>query len=393
MKTNTNTSPLLTKSMGGDDAEMVAAITTFSKAANARIDEADTQVKAVAGRLKDIDARLSGVEQVAVGGFGGATIQKAESISDIVLKNDDLNLVRTGQSKNMRIAVKGFVVGQKAALTNADTHTPADRDPEIHGPLGLRFAIRDLLVTRPTAAPSIEYLLGKRTGTAAIQAAEGDQKAEMALTFELKQAPVRTIAVWIPASRQALDDNALMADYIDSELLDALQLTEDAQLLKGDGQGVNINGLWTQAVTYSRAVVGASPSDTLRRAITQVQLARGVPTGIVINPIGLELLELDKDNEGRYVMSYTVTDEDGVTTVWRVPVVITDALAANEFLVGDFSRAARLYDRQQSNVEIATQHADFFTRNLVAILAEERLALAVTRPDMLVKGTFTLPKP
>jgi HK97 family phage major capsid protein len=222
-----------------------------------------------------------------------------------------------------------------------------------------------------------------------VQAVEGDQKAEMALDLALKQAPVRTIAVWIPASRQALDDEALLADYIDTELRDALQLTEDAQLLKSDGTGANLSGLWTQAVAYSRAVVGDSPSDTLRRAITQVQLARGVATGVVINPIGLELLELDKDNEGRYQLAYTVTDADGRTSVWRVPVVVTDALAANEFLVGDFSRAARLYDRQQATVEIATQHADFFTRNLVAILAEERLALAVNRPDMLVKGTFT----
>lgn len=68
--------------------------------------------------------------------------------------------------------------------------------------------------------------------------------------------------------------------------------------------------------------------------------------------------------------------------------MVTDALAADEFLVGNFQRAARLYDRMQATVEIATQHADFFTRNLVAILAEERVALTVPRPDMLVKGTF-----
>jgi HK97 family phage major capsid protein len=196
-----------------------------------------------------------------------------------------------------------------------------------------------------------------------------------------------------PDPNFALDDEAMLGDYLDTELRDALQLTEDAQLLKGDGNGTNINGLWTQAVAYNRAVAGDSPSDTLRRAITQVQLSHGVVSGAVINPIGLELLELDKDNEGRYQVAYAVTDADGRTIVWRVPVVVTDALAADEFLVGDFSRAARLYDRQQATVEIATQHADFFTRNLVAILAEERLALTVGRPDMLVKGKFTPAQP
>ncbi|WP_426192564.1 phage major capsid protein [Massilia sp. DWR3-1-1] len=394
MKNHTNSTPLLTKSgmQAGDDNDVAAAITTFSKAANARIDTTDSKVKSLTELVSGVKAEVMELAQKAVrrpGGGNSSDDESTDSVSSIVLKSDGLDLIRADAVKNLRISVKGFGLGQKAAVTNTDTHARAERDTEIYGPLGRRTAVRDLLVTRPTTAPSIEYLLGTRTGSAAIQAAEGDQKAEMALAFELKQAPVRTIAVWIPASRQALDDEALLADYIDTELRDALQLTEDAQLLKGNGTGVNINGLWTQAVAYSRAVVGDSPSDTLRRAITQVQLARGVATGVVINPIGLELLELDKDNEGRYQLAYTVTDADGRTSVWRVPVVVTDALAANEFLVGDFSRAARLYDRQQATVEIATQHADFFTRNLVAILAEERLALAVNRPDMLVKGTFT----
>ncbi|MDQ1919910.1 phage major capsid protein, partial [Massilia pseudoviolaceinigra] len=122
--------------------------------------------------------------------------------------------------------------------------------------------------------------------------------------------------------------------------------------------------------------------------ITQVQLARGVATGIVINPIGLERLELDKDKEGRYQFSYNVTDDNGRASVWRVPVVVTDVMGETEFMVGDFARAARLYDRQQATVEIATQHADYFTRNLLAILAEERLALTVNRPEVLIKGVF-----
>jgi HK97 family phage major capsid protein len=315
-------------------------------------------------------------------------------VSATVLKAPDLDQVRRNSIKNLRIPVNGFGLGQKAAVvTGGSLHTRSERDIEVYGPLGRRTAVRDLLVVKPTTAPSIEYLLGTRTGGAAIQATEGDQKSELALAFELKQAPVRTVAVWIPASRQALDDEAMLGDYLDTELRDALQLTEDAQLLKGDGNGTNINGLWTQAVAYNRAVADDSPSDTLRRAITQVQLSRGVVSGVVINPIGLELLELDKDNEGRYQVAYAVTDADGRTIVWRVPVVVTDALAADEFLVGDFSRAAHLYDRQQATVEIATQHADFFTRNLVAILAEERLALTVSRPDMLVKGKFTPAQP
>jgi HK97 family phage major capsid protein len=253
------------------------------------------------------------------------------------------------------------------------------------------FAVRDLLVKRRTTAPSIDFLKATRSGAAAIQAAEGDAKAELAFTFTAANAPVRTVACWVPASRQVLDDNEFLVDFIDSQLRDALQLVEDAQLLKGSGVSPNLNGLYTQAAAYSRNVTGDVPSDTIRRACTQVQLARGVPTGIVVAPAGLERLELEKDSEGRYLMSYIVADGNGRAQVWRVPTVVSDALDDEEFLVGDFGRSARLYDRQQAIIEISNSHSDYFTKNMVAILAEERLALAVMRPDLLVKGEFNAP--
>lgn len=105
---------------------------------------------------------------------------------------------------------------------------------------------------------------------------------------------MKTIAAWVPASRQVLDDATMLGDYIDLELRDALRLTEDAQLLKGNGTGANVLGLWSVASAYNRGsgtsgAVGSTdkPLDTMRRAITQLQLARGVATGIVINPSAL----------------------------------------------------------------------------------------------------------
>ena len=166
-----------------------------------------------------------------------------------------------------------------------------------------------------------------------------------------------------------------------------MQEEEDAQLLYGDGTGMNLDGLIPQAAAYNRAQPGDGPNATVRRAITQVQLARGTPTGLIVNPVAFELLELETDEQGQYLVTYNVT-ADGRTTSWRVPVVATDAMQENQFLIGDFVRAARLHDRQQATVMVSLEHADFFTRNLVAILAEERIGLTVPRPQLLVQGSF-----
>jgi hypothetical protein len=40
------------------------------------------------------------------------------------------------------------------------------------------------------------------------------------------------------------------------------------------------------------------------------------------------------------------------------------------------------------NIRIAEQHADLFVRNAVLVLAEERIGLAVKRPESFVKVTF-----
>jgi HK97 family phage major capsid protein len=60
-----------------------------------------------------------------------------------------------------------------------------------------------------------------------------------------------------------------------------------------------------------------------------------------------------------------------------------------EFLVGAFGLAGQLWDREQANVRISEHHADYFARNMLAILAEERLALTVYRPEAFVRGAFT----
>lgn len=351
-------------------------------------------------RINEIQASVQNVQQVIakmeIGGGAPGPRGGGERVSAKVLAEAEgvLESLRSGTHKSFRASIPSFFP-QAALITSDDLYIPGQRDPEIFGPLRRPNSIRDLLITRPTSAPSIEYLRATRTGLAAIQAAEGDVKAEIALGFTEQVAPVKTIAAWLPASRQVLDDATMLADYIDLELRDVLRMAEDAQLLKGDGTGANILGLWSVATAYNRGsgtagAVGAGdkPLDTMRRAITQLQLARGTPTGIVINPIGLEKLELEKDAEGRYMMTFDVTDSNGRTTVWRVPAVVTDAIGADEWMLGDFVRAARLYDRQQATVEVATQHADYFIRNQVAILAEERVALTVNRPAMLIIGTF-----
>jgi HK97 family phage major capsid protein len=77
--------------------------------------------------------------------------------------------------------------------------------------------------------------------------------------------------------------------------------------------------------------------------------------------------------------------------MWGVPVVISPSMTTGQFLVGAFSQATILFDRDVLRVDLSFENEDDFVRNMCTIRAEARMALAIPVPVGLVKGAFTAP--
>jgi HK97 family phage major capsid protein len=252
-----------------------------------------------------------------------------------------------------------------------------------------QLTVRDLLTTIPVSSGSVEYPRQTARTNNAATVAEGALKPESNLTFELQAVPIRTVAHWMLASRQILDDAPQLQATIDNELLYQLGFVEDAQLLMGAGTGTDLSGIYTQATTFAAGtLVVASPTrlDAIGAAILQNALANIPATGIVLHPADWMGICLTKDADGRYL----VGNPQDVTAqrLFGLPVVQTPGLTAGNFLVGDFRGSATLYDRMAARVEVSTEDSDNFRRNLVTLLAEERVGLAVKQPAGFTKGTF-----
>lgn len=281
------------------------------------------------------------------------------------------------------------------------------RDPIVQPPTRTK-RVRDLFPVRTTTAAVIEYfrqlgftsLSGGGTNNAAAVAERTSNNASFALKpqssfqFVGEQAPVRTLAHWEAAHRNVLADEPQLRSIIDNELMYGLRLLEDNQILNGSGSGENLLGvLQTSGIqTYSWSSGATLPvpdtkADALRRAATLSFLAYYEPSGIVMHPNDWEDVELTKDANGQYLVAVSVA-MGGEPRVWRMPVIDTPAIAENTALVGAFGTGAQLYDREQASIRISEQHSDFFVRNAIVILAEQRLALAVKRPEAFVKVTF-----
>lgn len=339
----------------------------------------------------ELRARLQAAEQALAEVGKGGSLDAPKSIGQIVAEADQVKNFNSGMQGQVTVKVGSIHAAVTSDGASAGDLIVPQRVPGIVAPPQQRLFIRDLLNWGRTTSNSIEYVResGFTNNADVVSENPANPKPESDLTFELDTDPVATIAHWVRASRQVLSDAAMLASYIDGRLRYGLKLKEEAQLLKGSGVGLNLNGIYTQATTYVNpgvTVQAETAIDRLRLALLQVTLAEFDADGIVLSPIDWAAIELTKTTDNAYLFA-TPT---GLATpgLWGRPVVPTKAMDAGDFLVGAFQQGAQGWDREDVSVTVSTEDRDNFVKNMVTILCEERVGLSVYRPESFVKGDF-----
>jgi HK97 family phage major capsid protein len=313
-----------------------------------------------------------------------------ETLGAQFIKSADWDAMQKKRGGSARMEIKAAIVNASGA---SQPLVQADRVQGIITNPNRIFTIRDLLPVGQTGSNMVEYtrenVFTNNAGPQyASPAFENVTKPESGITFTLESEAVRTLAHWIPVSKQVLDDSPMLRSFIEGRLMYGLKLEEEDQLLNGDGTGSNLSGLLDAGnfVAYNRGQTGDTNIDTLRRAITQGWLSEYMMDTIVINPADWEEIELTKTSEGAYVWSNPQLA--GSPQLWGKRVVATNSMPQGDFLVGSMAMGAQIWDRQQSAVLASTENGDNFVKNMVTLLAEERLALTVYRPAAFVSGSF-----
>jgi len=315
--------------------------------------------------------------------------RRRDSVGKSVVENDKFKswLETGGEKSRVRIGVKAITSLTSGDGAAGDLIDP-QRNPGIIRQPDRLMTIRDLVSVGRTTSNAVEFIQETGFTNNAAPVAEGAEKPESSLEFTLQTTPVRTIAHWIQASKQILQDVPQLMSYIDTRLRFGLEIVEEDQILSGDGTGQNLLGLIPQATPFDTARIKAGDTriDIIRRAMTQVRIAEYRADAIVLHPSDWEEIELTKTDEGAYIWA----NPRGLLgpTLWGLPVIDTTAVEEGEFLVGNFRMSAMIWDREESVVDISTEDRDNFIKNMVTIRAEERLALEVSRPEALIYGDF-----
>ena len=336
----------------------------------------------------EIEKRLLSIEQ---NGIAPPAINKSKNELEEMAKSLQAGYKNRGDKSS--IEINGIQELRKAvsAITTSDasagTLTPTQHIGLIAKPLQ-RLVVRDLLTKGTAQSSSLDYIVETGYTNNADIVKEGAAKPQSGLKFTKESTSAKTIAHWVDVSRQVLQDAAMLQSYLGDRLTYGLLLKEEDQLLNGDGQGDNLKGLNKVAVDYDEALnqTGDTHADILAHGIFQVSLAEYESSGIILNPYDWHRIALLKDKNGNYIMGGPQTYASKV--LWGLPVVPTVSQPKGTFNTGAYNMASQLWDLLTATILMSDSNNDNFIKNMITILAEERLMLAHYRPEALVKGAF-----
>ncbi len=288
--------------------------------------------------------------------------------------------------------LKALITG--GSDTSAGAFITADRQAYVPQPRRAR-SILDLITIGSTNSDLVEYARQTAFTNAATEVAEATAvdtgtKPEATIAFAIVQAAVKTIATWIPATRQSMSDAGQLRTIVESQLRYALELRLEDQVVNGNGSGANLTGILQTGSIQSQAVGSDSVSDAIHKGITKLRLTYIEPSGVGMHPSDWEVVRLSRDGGGSVAGTgaylFGPPSVGGADTLWGLPVAVTPAVPDDTAIVADF-RQCVLWMREAAQILATDSHDDFFIKNLVAILAELRAAFGVLNANAICKIT------
>ena len=353
-------------------------------------DELNDAIKAV----KDIQSQVTAADEAEelIKGLEGPIEEKAEQ------EEKKVEFKTIGEQVAEQVKDAGISAKRKfnvnvpnlkvaAPMDTPSSISPALTDVDIRIVEGYRrpLVVADLFSTETISGNALTYFVESATvegGPA--HTTEGNEKPMMsfgdptAVTVALKK-----IASYMKETDELVEDAPWLATAINGRGMYQHELAVENYLVT------------TLAGTSGIGTASLLTPDGIHKAMTTVQNNSGFAAdAIVINPTDYENLILRKDQNGQYYAGGFVTGAygnggvPGQPNLWGLKTVVTSAVSVGTCFVGAFKLGGSvIHKRNGVTVDIANQNEDDFIKNMITILIEERLALAVRRPACFVKIT------
>lgn len=367
-------------------------IKQFAAGAKSRIDEHGTKQLELQARLSEVEQKL-----LRIGRGGGAAhsfedspyasfVSKPDLLRPLIQQPGKASLTTKASVRSLAKAIVSLQPGDSPAT---GFPTPAGRLPDIYGLPAPNTRLLEVLPSVPFASNSLEYpsLDPSYSAAADYQLAEGDAKPESHPEFDLSTTPIVTIAHFVRASKQVLEDAPILQVWLERLMRYGVLGRVVHQLINGTGNGTTkrLTGLLTVATP---AVVNSPYAvDAIGEAAVALEVAGWQPSLVILHPEDAFAIVSERTSTGEYVAGGWAAQNR--QAFWNLQRVTTPSMPAGQAIVMD-ANAVLILDREQPTVLVSTQDADNFTRNLVTLLGEVRLGMAILVPQAIARVTLPM---
>ncbi len=347
---------------------------------------------AAVGNLLDGAARTADIDaaNVAVAPLLGGTTRGLRAVGNLPRVNFDepaLRELHAGVLERRAVSATASGVESRAVLAPGMSVVPDyQQQPVTWAREPSRIA--SYMPTQVTESASVVYYRQTTAASAAATVAEGAAKAESSPAWTPITLAIRKLAHWVSVSSEALADYGNFQQVVQDEMIAGIVLAENAQIISGDGAGTNLTGLVNTTGIQTYAPVAAEAR--LLSILHGVAMLRSGTSyldadRIILNPADWELVLRTPASTGELIVSHDPA-AGPVLSLWGVPVTVTSQITAGTGIVANLAASTVVFSREPAKLFVDPYSAS--TNNLVKVIAEERLALGVTRPSGIVKITY-----
>ena len=373
----------------GDTASKVDQVRSM----NAELGDINTQIKereeleGIADQVRDQYKADHEPVNPLVHPNGGLAIpgRDFKSLGQLFVESPQYKDYRPQRNWPMPADLSNYDIRNAVFRTGAGWATEDLRIPRVELTPQRPIAVIDPIPMLPTTQGAIPYMEETTFTNNAVETAEStattnsDLIGEGALALTERSKPVEWLPVFLPVTMQQMEDVEGISAYVDSRLTYMIQARLDLQILAGNGTTPNLEGTENVTGIQAQALGTDSIPDAIYKLFTSIRDdGFAEPSVCFIRAAKFQTVRLLKTADGLYIWGHP--SEPGPFQMWGVPMLQTNAVTSTKVIAGDFVNFSALWTKRGITLAVSDSHQSYFTRGMLAIRADMRVAMVHYRP-------------
>ena len=329
-------------------------------------DELETQLKAVQDHADKLDVKLQEKAK--------KDVAKGDSVKAAITENiDKIQTVKKGQSVQVK-TVGDMTTG------NLSGDEPRDYNFDVVMFPNQKVNVADLTGSVPISGGTYTYTRETTSEGSISTQTEGNSKSQIDYDFLNVDVTTDFLAGFARYSKKMKNNLPYLESFVPKALRRDYWKAENSAFY---------TVIAAAATASTQIITSKNKAEMLMNEVATLDASDYEANAIVVTSADYHsILQIEKSTGAGYGLPFGFTYDGGVLRCLGIPVVKANWIAANKYLVGDWSRINKVVTEGLS-LDFSEEEGTNFVKNNITARIEAQVAIAVEQPAALILGDFT----